>query len=80
MIMLCLLLIYLLERTINIKIVNNETWILLKLFKGCKPIACKWIFKENFRPNGSMDKVKVRLIVKSFIQREEFDFLIHILL
>jgi hypothetical protein len=41
---------------------------------GCKPIACKWVFKKNLRPDGTIEKYKARLVAKGFTQKEDEDF------
>ena len=47
-------------------IVSNQTWELVELPKGCKPISSKWIFKKKLSPNGSFDKYKARVVIRSF--------------
>ena len=36
---------------------------------GSKPIGCKWIFKRKLKPDGSIDKYKVRLVAKGYRQK-----------
>ena len=47
-------------------IVSNQTWELVELPKCCKPISSKWIFKKKLRPDGSIDKYKVTLVIGGF--------------
>ncbi|KAL0428229.1 UNVERIFIED_CONTAM: Retrovirus-related Pol polyprotein from transposon TNT 1-94 [Sesamum latifolium] len=55
-------------------IVSNRTWVLVDLPLGCTTIACKWIFKKKLKPNGFVDKFKVRLVAKDFKQNEGIDY------
>ena len=47
-------------------IISNHTWELINLPSGSKPIESKWIFKRKLRPDGSIDKYKVRLVAKGY--------------
>jgi hypothetical protein len=55
-------------------ILSNGTWDLVDQPYGCKPMCCKWVFKKNLRPDGTIDKYKARLVVKSYTQEEGEDF------
>jgi hypothetical protein len=33
---------------------------------GTKPIDCKWVFKNKYRSDGSLEKHKARLMEKVF--------------
>ena len=48
-------------------LLQNQTWEIVYLPHGAKPIGYKWIFKRKYLRNGSIDKYKARLVVKSFI-------------
>jgi hypothetical protein len=37
---------------------------------GCKPVGCKWVLKKKLRPDGTIDKYKVRLVAKGYTQKE----------
>ena len=37
---------------------------------GCKPLSSKWIFKRKLKVDGSIDKYKVRLVIKGYKQTE----------
>ena len=41
---------------------------------GSKPLGYKWIFKKKMKANGSIDKYKVRLVIKGYKQREGLDY------
>ena len=43
---------------------KNDTWTLVDLPQGAKPIGCTWIFKKKYNLDGSIDKYKARLVAK----------------
>lgn len=47
---------------------KNDTWELVDLPKGIKPITSKWIFKIKRNADGSILKHKARLIAKGYLQ------------
>ncbi|KAF5768198.1 putative RNA-directed DNA polymerase [Helianthus annuus] len=53
---------------------RNNTWVLVDLPKGRKPIGCKWVFKVKYKANGEIERYKARLVAKGFNQREGLDF------
>ncbi|KAF5462328.1 hypothetical protein F2P56_018347 [Juglans regia] len=48
----------------------NETWTIVDLPPGKKPIDCKWIYKYKFRADDTVERAKARLVAKGFTQRE----------
>lgn len=54
--------------------IGNNTWTLVDLPPGFKPISCKWIFKEKMKVDGTIDKFKARLVAKGFTQKECIDY------
>ena len=46
----------------------NNTWELVNLPTGKKPIGCKWVFAIKINPNGSMARLKARLVAKRYTQ------------
>ena len=55
-------------------ILQNHTWELVDLPPGCKPLGYKWIFKRKMKADGSINKYKARLVIKSYRQREGLDY------
>jgi len=55
-------------------IMQNQTWVLVNLPPGSKPIGCKWIFKKKLKVNNTIDKYKTRLVAKGYHQKEGKDF------
>lgn len=53
---------------------HNNTWKLVDLPSGHKPIGHKWIFRKKLRPDGSIEKYKARLVAKGYRKKEGQDF------
>ena len=53
---------------------RNNTWILVDLPKGFKPIRLKWVFKIKKNADGSISKYKARLVAKGYVQRHGVDY------
>ncbi|KAL0313239.1 UNVERIFIED_CONTAM: Retrovirus-related Pol polyprotein from transposon RE1 [Sesamum radiatum] len=54
---------------------KNNTWKVLDLPSGKKPIGSKWLYKVKLRPDGSMDRYKARLVAKGYNQVEGVDYI-----
>ncbi|KAE8732031.1 hypothetical protein F3Y22_tig00002237pilonHSYRG00018 [Hibiscus syriacus] len=52
-----------------------ETWSIVPLPEGKKPIDCKWVYRIKHNTDGSVDRYKTRLVAKGFTQVEGIDFL-----
>jgi hypothetical protein len=50
-------------------IIKNGTWKLVDPQYGTKAIGCKWVFKNKYRSDGSLDKHKARLVAIGFAQK-----------
>ena len=55
-------------------ILSNDTWELTKRPYDCKPVGCKWVFKNKLRPDGTIEKYKARLVAKGYAQKKGEDF------
>nr|KYP45413.1 hypothetical protein KK1_033046 [Cajanus cajan] len=51
-------------------LMKNYTWDLVSLPPGRKAITCKWIFKNKYKPDGSILKHKARLVARGFNQQQ----------
>lgn len=41
---------------------------------GCNIVLSKWVFVTKFNTNGSLDKLKVRLVIRGFSQKFGVDY------
>jgi hypothetical protein len=48
---------------------KNETWNLVPREAGQNVIGSKWMYKIKYKPDGSVDRYKARLVAQCFIQR-----------
>ena len=55
-------------------ILQNHTWELVDLPPGSKPLGYKWIFKKKMKADGSINKYKVRRVIKGYKQKEGLDY------
>ncbi|KAH9294697.1 hypothetical protein KI387_038285, partial [Taxus chinensis] len=55
-------------------VMKNNTWQLVDLPPGKKPIGCRWIFKTKYKVDGTIEKYKARLVAKGYAQKEGIDY------
>ncbi|GAU49130.1 hypothetical protein TSUD_406950 [Trifolium subterraneum] len=53
---------------------RNNTWELVSLPTGKKPIAVKWVYKVKHKSDDTIAKCKARLVAKEFLQKPRIDF------
>ncbi|GJQ99116.1 zinc finger, CCHC-type containing protein [Tanacetum coccineum] len=53
---------------------KNQTWSLVDLPVGRKPIGLKWVYKLKRDPSGNILKYKARLVAKGYVQKPGVDF------
>lgn len=51
-----------------------NTFEVVDLPPGKKPVGCKYVFKTKYKPNGEIEKYKVRLVAQGFLQQEGVDY------
>ena len=54
---------------------KNNTWELVKLPKGIKPIGSKWVFSMKYKSSGSIERYKARMVAKGYTQTYGIDYL-----
>eukprot|EP00253_Pinus_taeda_P034545 PITA_34545 len=55
-------------------LIKNGTWKLVDPPLGTKPIGYKWVYKNKYKADGSLDKHKARLVAKGFAQKEGVNY------
>jgi len=58
-------------------LLSNNTWVLVDLPLGSKPIGCKWVFRIKHNIDNSIQCFKARLVAQGFTQKEVLIILIH---
>ncbi|CAL8155612.1 unnamed protein product [Prunus armeniaca] len=58
----------------EITALEENTWSLVPLPAGHRPIGCKWVFKIKYNSDGSIERYKARLVAKGFTQREGINY------
>lgn len=53
---------------------KNDTWELVDLPMGAKPIGLKWVFKVKRNSDGTIIKYKARLVAKGYVQKQGIDY------
>ncbi|KAG7589577.1 GAG-pre-integrase domain [Arabidopsis suecica] len=52
-----------------------ETWSLIPYTPDMHVLGCKWVFRTKLNADGSLDKLKARIVAKGFDQEEGIDYL-----
>jgi hypothetical protein len=55
-------------------LIKNGTWKLVDPPFGAKPIGCRWVYKNKYKLDGSLDKHKASLVAKGFAQKKGIDY------
>ncbi|KZV51593.1 hypothetical protein F511_10546 [Dorcoceras hygrometricum] len=55
-------------------LIQNKSWEIVSLPTGHRPIGCKWVYKIKYNSDGSIDRYKVRLVAKGYMQIEGTDY------
>lgn len=52
----------------------NNTWEKCTLSTGKKPVGCRWVYTVKYRPDGSIERYKARLVAKRYTQTYGIDY------
>ncbi len=54
--------------------IEMNTWKLIELPKGRKPVSCKWVLRVKHKSDGTVEKFKGRLVARGFSQQPGIDY------
>ena len=55
-------------------LLQNDTWDIVDLPKGKRPVTCRWIYTLKCKSDGSLDRYKARLVAKGYTQTFGIDY------
>jgi hypothetical protein len=55
-------------------IMKNDVWDIVPILEGKPIVSSRWFYKIKHIANGSIEKFKLRFVVRGFSQREEVDY------
>ena len=55
-------------------LLQNDTWEIVDLPKGKIPVSCRWVFTLKYKPDGSLDRHKARLVARGYTQTYGIDY------
>ena len=53
---------------------KNGTWTVVEKPRGKKLVSCKWVFTPKYMADGTLDKLKARLVARGFTQTYGLDY------
>lgn len=53
---------------------KNNTWELVNLPSGKKPVGCRWVYSIKYNAAGEIERYKARLVAKGYTQTYGIDF------
>lgn len=55
---------------------TNQTWVITDRPVDKTIVDCKWVYKEKYHSDGTIERFKACLVTKGFIQVEGLDFMV----
>ena len=55
-------------------LLQNNTWEIVDLPPGKKPIGCRWVYTLKCKSDGSLDRYKARLVARGYTQTYGIDY------
>lgn len=52
----------------------NNTWVLVPRIIGMNVVGLKWVFETKLKSDGSVDKLKAKLVAKWYPQKGRIDY------
>lgn len=53
---------------------KNKTWKLVKLLRGKKPVAYRWVFTVKYKFDDFVERYKPRLVAKRYTQTYDINY------
>ena len=54
---------------------QNQTWKLISLPNGKRTVGCKSVYTFKYHPDGSIERLKARLVAKRYTQTYGVDYM-----
>lgn len=55
-------------------LISRGTWDLVTRPERTSVVSCKWAFTIKYKPNGSVERYKARIMAQGFTQTYEVDY------
>ncbi|KAL9253357.1 Retrovirus-related Pol polyprotein from transposon RE1-like protein [Drosera capensis] len=55
-------------------LLKNATWDVVPIPAGQSCVSCRWIYTVKHNPNGSVERLKARLMTRGFTQQYDIDY------
>lgn len=54
---------------------SNRTWDIVQFPQGKKVFPCTWVYKVKLRSDGTLERLKARLVIRGDTQRHGLDYI-----